>query len=413
MPSTDRAKPPLETYSLPQNYEVQVARTDEEVRQLAPTWEQLTFYPNAQVDFFRLINSLRASVIRPHVISVSKKGQICALAVARLVEHDFTCSIGYKTWSFGKVRQLDVIHGGLLGDCSGVLAGILVREWVAALKRGEADVVSLSFIDAASDVFKTALREPSLLCRDRVIRTQLHWKARLPDTLEAFLKRLNKKHRYWLRRLEKTLNTDFPGMVTYKSFADYGSIEALADDLESIAKKTYQRGLGAGFIKDDEYLRRLTFGNEQGWLRGVVLHIDSKPRAFWMGSVYRKVFHSEATGYDPEFRNYELGTLVFLKMAEYLCMEMVEAIDFGLGDALYKRRFGDEHWEEGNVLIFSPTFRGVKLNLTRTLLEGAALRARRLISRLGLEQRLKTLWKRKIADDGDAQERSASADEES
>ena len=94
-------------------------------------------------------------------------------------------------------------------------------------------------------------------------------------------------------------------------------------------------------------------------------------------------------------------------------MEMVEAIDFGLGDALYKRRFGDEHWEEGNVLIFSPTFRGVKLNLTRTLLEGAALRARRLISRLGLEQRLKTLWKRKIADDGDAQERSASADEES
>jgi hypothetical protein len=274
---------------------------------------------------------------------------------------------------------------------------ILIQEWLAALKRGEADVVSLRSINPDGDLFKLALQKPSRLCRDWVIQTQLHWKARLPETLESFLKRLNKKHRYWLRRLEKRLNTDFPDKVTYKCFADYGSIEALADDLEYIAEKTYQRGLGVGFVKDDENLRRLIFGHEQGWLRGIVLHLDSKPRAFWMGNIYKNVFHSEITGYDPEFRNYELGTLVFLKMAEYLCMEKVETIDFGLGDALYKSRFGDTHWEEGDVLIFSPTFKNIKLNLIRTLLEGSALRARRLISRLGLEQRLKTIWKRKIA----------------
>ena len=395
-----------------ENYEIQVASTDEEMQRLTPAWEQLTLYPNAQVDFFRLINSLKDSVIRPYVISVSKAGQTCVIAVARIVEQDLTCSIGYKTLSCGKVRQLDVIHGGLLGNYNDVLAGILVRECLAVLKRGEADVVFLSSIDAAGNVFKTALREPSFLCRDRAIRTQLHWEANLPETLEEFLKRLNKKHRYWLRRLERTLNTDFPGRIIYKRFADYEDIEALIDDLEYIAQTTYQRGLGAGFIKNDENIRRLTFGQEQGWLRVVVLHLDRRPRAFWMGSVYRKVFHSEATGYDPAFRKYELGTLVFLKMAESLCMEGVKAIDFGLGDALYKKRFGDKHWEEGNVWIFSPSFRGVILNLTRTLLEGSVFRARQLITRLGFEQRMKTLWRRRIVKEGIHERESSPASEE-
>jgi CelD/BcsL family acetyltransferase involved in cellulose biosynthesis len=167
--------------------------------------------------------------------------------------------------------------------------------------------------------------------------------------------------------------------------------------------------LGAGFIKNSEQMQRLALGRRENWLRGMVLHINDKPCAFWIGSVYKQVFHSEATGYDPAYRKYELGTVVFLKLVEDLCAEKAEAIDFGLGDALYKRRFGDESWQEGSVRIFASSFKGTRLNLLRTVLEGSALATRRLAQRIGIEQRLKTLWRKKLAGDPESRELASSS----
>jgi len=79
----------------------------------------------------------------------------------------------------------------------------------------------------------------------------------LPATHTEFLQRLNKKHRYWLRRLEKQIETDFPNQVSYRSFTDGQRLDELMKDLECVASKTYQRCLGAGFRNDAEYARRL------------------------------------------------------------------------------------------------------------------------------------------------------------
>lgn len=388
----------------PPGDEVIVARTLSELEPLRREWEQLNQNPNAQIDFFMLINDARPSVLRPHVIAIRRNGELKGMAVGRLVEQEFKCTLGYKTLSWGKVRQLDILYGGLLGEHDGEYAGIIVSELIAALNRREADIIYLSHIKVDSDIFRAARRLPGFFCRDRVVQTQLHWTARLPGSLEDFLQRLNKKHRYWIRRMEKALSKDFPGKVTYKRFAEYGQIEALANDLEEISRKTYQRRLGAGFMKNGEQLERLALGRKLNWLRGMVLHIDGKPCAFWIGSVYKQMFHSEATGYDPAYRKYELGTVVFLKLAEDLCAEKVETIDFGLGDALYKRRFGDESRQEGSIRIFAPSFKGTRLNLLRTVLEGSALATRRLVNRLGIEQRLKTLWRRKLSAEQEPQE---------
>ena len=88
---------------------------------------------------------------------------------------------------------------------------------------------------------------------------------------------------------------------------------------------------------------------------------------------------------------------MFLKLVESLCREGVAEIDFGLGDALYKQRFGDECWEDGSVFIFAPTLKARWLNLVRTGLQGPAQAGRRALDRLGLEQRLKTFWRKKLS----------------
>jgi predicted ABC-type transport system involved in lysophospholipase L1 biosynthesis ATPase subunit len=55
----------------------------------------------------------------------------------------------------------------------------------------------------------------------------------------------------------------------------------------------------------------------------------------------------------------------------------------------------------------------VKLNLMRTVLDGSSQTAQRLFNRLGLEQRLKTLWRKKLAGGKNAPEQTESGPEES
>ncbi len=378
-------------------YELHVARSDVELEPLRPDWERLNRDPNAEPEFFRLINSIRDSVVRPHVIALRKRGLLTGLVVARLVRTQFQCSIGYKTLRVGTVRQIEVLHGGLVGDCGGHCATLIVDELIAALGRNEADVVFLSYPDTASDVFRAALERPRRHYRDRVIQAQPHWRTRLPASLDGFLGRLSQKHRYWIRRMGRLLEAEFPGRIEHRRFSDYADIDSLASDLEAVAEKTYQRGLGDGFTKIREQVARLEFCRRQGWSVGRVICIDGRPCAFWMGTVYRNVFHSEATGYDPAYRKNELGTIVFMKLIEDLCQARVEAIDFGLGDALYKQRFGEERWDEACVRIFAPSWRGLRFSLLRTFVERPALAARRLAERLGIDQRLRTLWRRRLA----------------
>ena len=68
-------------------------------------------------------------------------------------------------------------------------------------------------------------------------------------------------------------------------------------------------------------------------------------------------------------------------MAEHLCGQ-ADWMDFGLGDAEYKRHFGDESWEEDDVLIFARRRRPVTVNLARS----GVLTASRA-GKAGLEER--------------------------
>ena len=53
------------------------------------------------------------------------------------------------------------------------------------------------------------------------------------------------------------------------------------------------------------------------------------------------------TGYDPDLREYVPGTLVLFRLVDELIREGVRKFDFGLGDAHYKQRYGDESWRRG------------------------------------------------------------------
>jgi CelD/BcsL family acetyltransferase involved in cellulose biosynthesis len=219
----------------------------------------------------------------------------------------------------------------------------------------------------------------------------------IPEELGFLVKKLRSKHRSWIRRKQRELDSAFPGKVSWQWMSSFDDVPELCARLEVVAGRTCQRGLSAGFVDDEDHRQRFALLASRGQLRVQMLEIEGKVRAFWIGTIYQGVFYSSATGYDPDLGAYEPGTLIFVRMVDELVRERVYKLDFGLGDASYKQRFGDESWRETTIRLFAPTVKGLAirsiLGFSRTL----DVAGRHMLGSVGGLDRLKTAWRRRVA----------------
>ena len=65
-------------------------------------------------------------------------------------------------------------------------------------------------------------------------------------------------------------------------------------------------------------------------------------------------------------------------------------LDFGPGDASYKQQFSNESREERNALVFAPTLRARRINLTRAAILAPARVAHLALSSANLTDPVRT-----------------------
>ena len=329
---------------------------------------------------------------------LTKNGVVEAIVVGRIEEQRIVCNIGYKTLYKPKARVLYVEYGGILGNHSYANLCIILSEITSSLKKGEADIACFSGLRLDSDIYRLAKSEQAFFLRDYFAIPFEHWKMTLPPTIEGFQKTMSSKHRYWLRRMQRLLQEENTEEIVYKFFYDHEEVDRFCRDAEEVAKTSYQRGLGVGFADNGEMRKRLELSAEQKWLRGNIVYIGDKPIAFWLATLYGKTLYLDATGYNPSYRKYEPGTILFNKLIESIFYndDGVEEIDFGFGDAFYKERYGNQHWQETSVYLFSFTFKSIKINAIRSLVMILSLFAERILKYFNLTARVKKLWRKKM-----------------
>jgi hypothetical protein len=377
-----------------------IAASRREVEEWRAIWSQWQWHPNSDIDFYLLILDLWQEWASPLVIQLQENGSPVAMLAGRIERAHDPFQIGYLNLFHLRVRRLHIITGGWMGDTGNEESRRLVSEIRRILKADKIDYAVISNIPADSSLYRSARQAQGLLTRDFLPEKSLRWSMRLPETYSDFLKRRKKKHRYWLNRLVRVLEQEFPGRVKTRCFRAVDGVGTFCAEAEEVARVTYLRRLGAGFINDSVHQKRCLFAAQNNRLRGYVLYVDERPRAFWCGTLYRGAFHLAWTGYDPEWRKYELGTVLFLKLVEDLCAEKVQTIDFGLGEAFYKERFGDQSWEDASVYLYSATARGIAINCLRTIMGLVSRGARTVLSALGLVAKLKTYWRRQLSRKG-------------
>lgn len=378
-------------------FEVKVLRTLEEVEQLRGAWHSMQWNPESDIDFVSFIVKVRPEIIRPHVIVVYRNGQPVTLLAARLEQGHLDIKIGYKVICRIKIRQIGTFYGGFMGQTTSEIAEIVVRHLVRSLREENADILMWSGVRCRSELHDLLNRLPGLMCRDYLARAAGHWSMSLPLSLEEILKgKMSKHFRAFARRIVRHLERDFPDTLRYICFSKPEGVEQLYKDVLQVAKKTYQWGLGVGFRDTEEQMQRLRLEAEKGWLRGHVLYIKGQPVGFWICTVYQDAGYSVSTGYDPAFAKYNVGTAMFLHLIDEMCREKVKRFDFGIGSSFYKERFGEAVTQEAILSVFAFNIRGISLNALRVFTGLPVLLGRNILQHLGLEQKIKTLWRNNL-----------------
>ena len=304
--------------------------------------------------------------------------------------------LGYLKLGGIRVRQLTIITGGAMGDDSEDACRLMLQRAVQVLSEKRLDMLVLSYVPTKHVIFDLATSIPKWYCRDWGVVPATHWRMTLPASFQEFLKKRSRKHRYWLNRLPRVLEEAFPGQVRTRLFKDPSEVDAFCMDADEIAKTTYQNQLGEAFRANADYKTRCRLLAEKGALRGYVLYITDQPKAYWMATICRNTVHLNLTGYCPNFRKFELGTILLMKLFEDHCGTAVQKVDFGHGGAMYKERLGDESFHEASVRIYRLALRGVLANFLAGSDAKISTGVKNLLSRLGLLQKMKTLWRRKL-----------------
>jgi hypothetical protein len=374
---------------------VRVFRTVPELEEIRATWESWPGNRDSDPNVYFTILRSRPEVLRPHVIVVYRDGQPDAILVGRMERVRLDFKVGYLHFR-PTANVLYFVYGGPRGNGSLANCHLLIDEICRSLSLSEADTAYLNFIRMDSALYQLARKIPRALRRDHTSVTQAHFSAALPKSPEEFYASLSANARWQAKSKGKKLAKAFPESVNIRCFREVAETETLAQDAESVVKKSYQRGLGVGFADSPEMRDHLRMKAEKGWLRGYVLYLADQPSAFWIGDLNQKTFRSDYLAFDDEFGKYSPGIYLMLKVIESFCGdhgECVTEVDFATGYAQYKEVLSNQKWYEASVYIFALSFKGIELNIIRSFTGGVEKLLKSLLAQAGLLQKIKKNWR--------------------
>jgi len=378
-----------------------VARTLDEVERMRPSWaflQRAVPCPNYNADIDRYISVLESldGRERPYVVLLSRGGEPVALCAARLGVLSFKLGAPYRTIFALKLNCLSVVHGGLLGSPEQAALESVWSELYEAVRRREADVVFFNHFPSGSPLVATANRAAGPLARGRFAVREPHWSMAMPASMESFYASLAAPTRQDLKRALRKVSR--AGAIEHVFYPGGLQLDTALRAVEEISREAYQRALGTGFTGGAAQMSQLRAAAGHGWLRVHVLLLDGAPAAFEMAMEYSGTYFLYATAYRASLRPVAPGKALLLMLLEHLCERGgVERMDFGFGDADYKRIYCRECVDEVASYVFAPRLKAIAVNLMQAASGAASAVLRKALAPAGGTRRIKRRWRERLA----------------
>ncbi len=224
-----------------------------------------------------------------------------------------------------------------------------------------------------------------------------HRFADIPSDFDAYLAQLGSRTRADLRANRKRFIARVAQRYESRCFTTPTDVPRFVSDAVDVSRKTYQyRLLGAG-LRAAEALESC-YGETAalGWFRSYVLYADGKPVAFQVGHVYRKTFHAQEIGYDPDWASSHVGIFLHTEIVADLAASggAVAAFDFGNGDNLHKQRLSTTSRLEGYFYLIPDDARGTLIARSMQAGNNVSSAIGGVLERLGVRKQTKAVLRR-------------------
>jgi CelD/BcsL family acetyltransferase involved in cellulose biosynthesis len=290
------------------------------------------------------------------------------------------------------LRALRVVGNDVYGEVDGASASEFIDAACTLLAGGRADCVVFDDLAANSPLGEpiAAAERARRILAYRPSPPQPHWYIEFPSPAEAYWKGVSSKARYKLRRKARALDHR---VITIREPAQ---VREFLERARHISARSWQgKRLGLRVCASPEELRKAERLAEVGALRSYLLErSDGTPLAFVLGSQWRGRYFHEETGYDMSYAELSPGMVLQYRLLEDLiAQDTPQLLDFGAGDAEYKRSLGNVCGESGRLILVRRTGRPLAAYALAGAWHASDRGARALMRRAGVYERVRRLYR--------------------
>ena len=211
------------------------------------------------------------------------------------------------------------------------------------------------------------------------------------NSFDEYLQQMRHKYRHELLRKRKRVAEHNGGGIDLRAYRSEPEARAFYPLASAVSRKTYQRRLlDVGLPETAAFQAELLARAERDTMRGYLLFHENTPIAYAYCIVTGDYLRFQYIGYDPAYRNWSVGNVLIGEALRCAIGENRFAIiDFGSGEAQYKRVFATGSLRCATVFFFRPTVRRLLTVATHRACIAVSDACASVADRLGIKERLK------------------------
>ncbi|MDQ3185820.1 MAG: GNAT family N-acetyltransferase [Pseudomonadota bacterium] len=177
--------------------------------------------------------------------------------------------------------------------------------------------------------------------------------------LSEYKSKFSSKTRSTLNRKIRKYAEHCGGNISWKVYKASGEMPEFFRLARAVSKVTYQeRLLDAGIPDSGEFLHEMEQLAQQGRVRGFILFHNDQPVSYLYCPVTNGVLIYAFLGYDPNYMNFSVGTILQWLALEHLFEErLFRFFDFTEGQSEHKKLFATNNVQCANVFFLRRSFR--------------------------------------------------------
>lgn len=215
---------------------------------------------------------------------------------------------------------------------------------------------------------------------------------------EEYLKKFSSKTRNTLRRKAKKVQKENNGVLDIRGFHTVEQLKDFKAHALPLSGRTYQDKLfDGGLPTDDSFWDSARDLAREDALRAYLLFMGDRPVSYlFLPGRDRELAYSHL-GYDPEFRNLSVGTVLLWTALQQLFEEgRFERLDFTEGEGPQKQRYATHSERCCSVIFFRRNARFRTYTFLHRTVESSVTSLASVLQRIGLRQSFRK-WLRSSA----------------